>query len=110
MRCDRCRLSWAAQVLPEQRVPSSRDLHPAQDNEKWAQTPRLRLEMTHPAPLGDSISEGKEKKITSRAVRRRILDTGFGRDSQGARTIIQWDLNPLSRAAEKVNLSPSKLL
>lgn len=46
----------------------------------------------------------------SRAVRRRILDTGFGRDSQGARAIIQWDLNPLSRAAEKVNLSPSKLL
>lgn len=56
--------------------------------------------------FGDSISEEK----MSRAVRRRILDTGLGRDSRGARTIIQWDLNPLSRAAEKVNLSPSKLL
>lgn len=48
MRCDECRISWAAQVLPEQRAPSSRDLHPAQDNEKWVQTPRLRLAAAQP--------------------------------------------------------------
>lgn len=52
MRCDGCRTSWAAQVLPEQRASSRRDLHPAQDNEKWVQTPRLRLAAAegHPAP------------------------------------------------------------
>lgn len=48
MRCDECRISWAAQVLPEQRAPPSRDLHPAQDNEKWVQTPRLRLAAAQP--------------------------------------------------------------
>lgn len=67
---------------------------------------RAATEMTHPVPL---VTRYPKKKM-SRAVRRHILDTGFGRDSQGARTFIQWDLNPLSRAAEKVNLSPSKLL
>lgn len=36
-------LGCTAQVLPEQRVPWSRDLHAAQDNEKWVQTPRLWL-------------------------------------------------------------------
>lgn len=67
---------------------------------------RAATEMTHPARLVTRYLKTNE----SCRLAGRILDPGFGWDSLGARTIIQWDLNPLSRAAKKVNLSPSKLL